>query len=145
MTAPKEIILVPLYRCPSPACGKTHAVLPPFLPPLCRWFWKDILPIARRLSTGESAYSIAKTIRVSLAVLLNLKAWILKAGPMILALTREAGLLDEAPPRPAPASAADALVLAYRWLNWPEFTHSFFRVLYPKHFPLLPSHVNLTG
>jgi hypothetical protein len=82
---------------------------------------------------------------VSLAVLLNLKAWILKAGPMISALTREAGLLDEAPPRPAPASAADALALAYRWLNWPEFTHTFFRVLYPKHFPLLPFHVNLTG
>jgi len=68
---------------------------------------------------------------------------------MILALTREAGLLDEAPPRPAPASAAvagtHALALAYRWPRWPEFTHSFSRVLYPKRFPLLPSHVNLTG
>ena len=145
MTASKEVILVPIYRCPSPSCGKTHAVLPDFLPPLCRWFWKDILPIARRLSTRESAYSIAKTIGVSLAVLLNLKAWILKAGPMILTLTREAGLLDELPPRPAPVNAADALAFAYRWLNWPEFTHSLFRVLYPKHFSLLPTHVNLTG
>lgn len=145
MTAAKEVILVPIYRCPSPSCGKTHAVLPDFLPPLCRWFWKDILRIARRLTTGESAYSIAKTIRVSLAVMLNLKAWILKAGPMILALTREACLLDDVPPRPAPASAAESLTLAYRFSTWVEFTHSFSRVLYPKRFPLLPSHVNLTG
>ena len=140
-----KIILVPIYRCPSPSCGKTHAILPAFLPPLCRWFWDDILLIARRLSTGESAYRIAKSIRVSLAVLVNLEAWIQKAGPLILALTREAGLLDETPPRPAPASASDTLALAFRWPRWTAFTHSFSRALYPKRFSLSPSHVNPTG
>lgn len=145
MAAAKEIILVPLYRCPSPSCGKTHAVLPDFLPPLCRWFWEDILRIARRLSMGESAYSIAKTIHVSLAAMLNLKAWIRKAGPRILALTREAGLLDDTPPLPAPACAADTLTLVYRWPRWTAFTHCFSRALYPIRFPPFSSHVNLTG
>jgi hypothetical protein len=53
--------------------------------------------------------------------------------------------LDDMPPRPAPASVAESLTLAYRWPNWPKFTHSFFRVLYPKRFSLFSAHVNLTG
>jgi hypothetical protein len=115
------------------------------LPPICRWFWEDIQRIGLRLSAGESAYSIAKAIRVSLAALLNLKAWISRAGPTVLTLTREQALLDELPPPPPPASAAESLTLAYRWPSWPEFTHSFSRVLYPKRFPIFRSHVNLTG
>ena len=64
---------------------------------------------------------------------------------MILALTREAGLVDSLPQQSNSANAAAALALAYRWPSWSEFTHAFSRVLYPKRFPLLPSHVNLTG
>lgn len=143
LTAQKEIILVPVYRCPR--CGKTHGVLPNLLPPICRWFWEDILRIAPRLSAGESVYSIAKAIRVSLAALRNLKAWISRAGPTILALTREQALWDALPQPTPPTCAAAALTLAYRFSSWPAFAHSFSRVFYPKRFPLCPSHVNLTG
>jgi hypothetical protein len=82
---------------------------------------------------------------VSLAALRNLKAWISKAGPTVLALTREQGLLDKLPQAPPPASAAAALTLAYCFSSWPAFTHSFSRRLYPKRFPIFRSHVNLTG
>lgn len=138
-----DLICVTIYRCPS--CKRTRGILPDTLLPFCRWFRKDIQRLGRRLFSGESTYRVAKSLGKSLAALVHLNAWILKAGPAVSTLTREAGFLDPLPPRPPPADAAAALALSSRWFSWPAFTHAFSRVLYPKRFPLFPSHVNLTG
>lgn len=94
---------------------------------------------------GLSAYAIAKCLRESLSSVLRLGAWLAKAGPVVLALTREQGLLDMTPARPGPTGSGDALALANRWPTWPAFTHAFSRTLYPKRFPLRSTHTILTG
>ena len=88
------------------------------------------------MAQGESAYSIAKSLCESLAAVLHLKAWLTQSGPVVLALTREWGLLEMTPPRPAPTGSVAALALAGLWPNRSAFTHAFSRVLYPKRFPL---------
>jgi hypothetical protein len=94
---------------------------------------------------GESAYAIAVSICESLASLIHLKGWIAKAGAVVLALTREMGLMDAEPPRPTPTRPGEALALAGGFSSWPVFTLAFSCVLYPKRFPLRSSHTILTG
>ena len=111
--------------------------------PICRWWLDDILKIAVRLTEGESAYAIARSLFESLAGLLHIRGWIAKAGAVVAALARESGLLDAEPPRPA--VTGEALAMARRFSSWPKFTHFFSRTFYPKRFPLLTSHTILTG
>lgn len=94
---------------------------------------------------GETAYAIARSLFESLASLLHLKFWIVKAGAVIVVLARELGLLDAEPPRPATTGTGEALAMARRFSSWPPFTHFFSRTFYPKRFPLLTSHTILTG
>jgi len=119
--------------------------LPKNLLPVCRWWLKDILDIAGMFAKGISAYAIAKSLPESLSSVLRLITWLTKAGPAILALTREEGLLDMAPTQTLPAGSGDALVLVSRWPTWPAFTFVFSRTLYPKRFPLWSAHTILTG
>jgi hypothetical protein len=123
-------------------CHSTHSKLPDNLLPVCRWQLSDLLEIGECFAKGASAYAIAKRLGESLFSLLNLRAWLTKAGALVETLAREMGLLDQAPP---PANAGAALTLAYRWPTWPELTHVFSRAFYPKRFPLLTSHTILTG
>lgn len=138
-----EIIRVLRYRCPP--CKATHSILPKNLTSICRWWLHDILDIAEMFAKGVSAYAIAKNLRESLSSVVRLIAWLAKAGPVVLVLTREQGLLDIAPAQPIPERAGEALSLASRWPMWPAFTHAFSRTLYPKRFPLRSSHTILTG
>lgn len=138
-----EIIRILRYRCPP--CKATHSILPKNLLPVCRWWLKDILDIAGMFAKGISAYAIAKSLPESLSSVLRLITWLTKAGPAILALTREEGLLDMAPTQTLPAGSGDALVLVSRWPTWPAFTFVFSRTLYPKRFPLWSAHTILTG
>ena len=94
---------------------------------------------------GMSAYAIANRVRESLSSVLRLIAWLTKAGPVVLTLTREQGLLHMAPAHPVPTGSVDALALSSRWPTWPSFTHAFSRSLYPKRFPLRSTHTILTG
>lgn len=113
--------------------------------PICRWWLGDTLKIAERFAQGETAYAIARSLFKSLASLLHLKGWIVKAGAVIDALAREMGLMDAEPPRPIASGPGEALALAFRFPSWPKFTHFFSRTFYPKRFPLLTSHTILTG
>ena len=115
--------------------------MPDGLPPISRWNWSDILRIGGQLAI-QTPYAVAKSVGESLASLVRLKSWIVKAGALVETLTRERGLLDQASP---PANAGAALTLAYRWPTWSEFTHIFSHAFYPKRFPLLTSHTILTG
>jgi hypothetical protein len=119
--------------------------LPKNLPSICRWWLHDILDIAEMFAKGMSAYAIAKMLRESLSSVLHLRTWLTQAGPVVLTLTREQGLLDMAPARPVPTGSGDALALSSRWPTWPAFTHAFSRTLYPKRFPLRSTHTILTG
>lgn len=123
-------------------CHSTHSKLPDNVLPIYRWRLSDILEIGERFARGDTAYAIAKRLGESLFSLLNLRAWLTKAGALVETLAREMGLLDQAP---APANAGAALTLACLWPTWPEFTHVFSRAFYPKRFSLLTSHTILTG
>ena len=94
---------------------------------------------------GESAYAIAKSLCESLASLLRLKSWMGNATLVITSLTREMGILDSVPPRPAPVGTSEALLRSLLWPTWPAFTHAFSRTLYPMRFPLTSTHTILTG
>jgi hypothetical protein len=118
--------------------------LPENLLPISRWWLGDILGIAGRLASGETAYAISKGIGESISSLRRLKVWIGAAAVVVVVLAREIGLLDSAPP-PLPLKRSDALSLANRWPSWSAFTHAFSRVSYPKRFPLLSTHTILTG
>jgi hypothetical protein len=113
--------------------------------PICRWWLDDILKIAERFAKGETAYAIARSLRESLAGLLNLKGWLAKAGAVASALAWEKGLMDAEPPRPAATRPSEALSLARRFSSWPDFTHAFSHTFYPERFPLRRSHMILTG
>jgi hypothetical protein len=115
------------------------------LPSICRWWLHDILDIAEMFAKGISAYAISKSLCETLSSVLHLRSWLIKAGPVVLALTREQGILDMAPDRPVPTGSGAALALACRWPTWPTFTHAFSRTFYPKRFPLRSSHTILTG
>lgn len=138
-----EIIRIQRYRCRP--CKATHSLLPHNLLPICRWWLGDILRIAARLTQGESAYSIARSLCESLAGVLYLKVWLKEAGSVVLALTREEGLFEMTPPRPAPTDCMEALALTGLWPSWPAFTRAFSRAFYPKRFPLWSTHTILTG
>ncbi|MEO6096424.1 MAG: DUF6431 domain-containing protein [Fibrobacteria bacterium] len=138
-----DIIRILRYRCPP--CKATHSILPKNLPPICRWWLHDILDIAEMFAKGISAYAIAHILCETLSSVLHLRTWLIKSGPMVLALTREQGLLDSVPVRPVPTEAGAALALAGRWPTWPAFTHAFSRTLYPMRFPLRRTHTILTG
>lgn len=138
-----EIIRIQRYRCPP--CKATHSILPVDLLPLCRWWVEDLIVIGEAFASGLSAYALAKILGESLASLLHLKAWIAKADPVALTLTRQEGLLEEKPPRPAPTHSGGGVALGRRWPTWPAFTHAFSRTLYPKRFPIFPVHTILTG
>jgi hypothetical protein len=137
-----EIIDIIRYRCPP--CRATHSILPENLLPISRWWLGDILDIAGRLASGETAYAISKGIGESVSSLRRLKVWIAMANEVITALAREMGLLDPMPPRPLPASDS-AMALMSLWPAWPEFAHAFSRAFYPKRFPLWGTHTILTG
>jgi hypothetical protein len=113
--------------------------------PVCRWRLEDILLIDKRFAGSESAYAIARSLSLSLAVLLHLHDWLAKAATVVAALLREMGLMDAAPPRPAAAHPGETLARASRVTPWARFTHSFSRAFYPKRFPVLRSHTILTG
>jgi len=119
--------------------------LPKNLPSICRWWLYDILDIADMFTKGISAYAIAKSLSETLSSVLRLKSWLSQAGPVVLALTREQGLLDVAPARPVPTGSGEDLALATRWPTWPAFTFAFSRTLYPMRFPLRSTHTILTG
>lgn len=138
-----EIIRILRYRCPP--CKATHSILPKNLPPICRWWLHDILDIAEIFAKGISAYAISKSLCESLSSVLHLRTWLIKSGPVVLALTREQGLLDTAPARPVPTGHGEALALASCWPTWSAFTHDFSRTLYLKRFPLRSTHTILTG
>ena len=113
--------------------------------PICRWWLGDILKIAARLTEGESAYAIARSLFESLAGLLHIRGWIAKAGAVVATLSREMGLMDAEPPRPAATHPGEGLALICHFSRWPTFTHAFSRAFYPKRFPLRSSHTILTG
>lgn len=119
--------------------------MPQNLLPICRWWLGDILEVAARFSRGESAYSIAKGLCESLASLLHLKAWMVRASAYLEALAREMGFMDAMPPRPAPMGWVEAFSLTGLRPAWPAFTHAFSRTFYPKRFPLWSTHTILTG
>ncbi|MDQ3003593.1 MAG: hypothetical protein M3Y08_20335 [Fibrobacterota bacterium] len=125
---------------------RKHAFHPTRLSlPISRWWLGDILTIAKRFAEGETAYAIARCLFESLASLRHLKVWLDMAGAVVAALFREMGLMDAEPPRPAATGFGEALTLAIRWPNWPDFTHAFSRAFYPKRFPLWSTHTILTG
>lgn len=126
-------------------CGATHSILPVNLLPICRWFLGDVLEIAAGLARGQTPYAIATRIGESLASIRNLKAWIGRAGAVILTLTRGAGYLDPLLQSPTPTTSVATLSLASLWPSWRKFTHSFFRTFYPARFPVSLTHTILTG
>jgi hypothetical protein len=60
-------------------------------------------------------------------------------------ITREQGLLETLPSRPVSSHSIKRLKLTALWPSWSEFAYSFSRAIYPKRFPFLRPHINLTG